>query len=147
VWHAQTVDTAVAELATFSSAEVCARAGITYRKLDYWCRTGVLRPLVDATGSGSQRRFSSANLAAARAAGQLAALGAPTKVRAAVAAEMAELDEGPGDWLVVTPAGRIFRSDDLGSLVAGLPAVLHDALAGVWVVDLRDALDEPALAG
>ena len=33
--------------------------GITYRQLDYWARTGLFRPsITDATGSGSQRRYS-----------------------------------------------------------------------------------------
>jgi DNA-binding transcriptional MerR regulator len=33
--------------------------GITYRQLDYWARTGLLRPsIADASGSGSQRRYS-----------------------------------------------------------------------------------------
>lgn len=43
-----------------TSLEVCRRAGITYRQLDYWCRTGVVEPLIDARGSGSQRRFTQA---------------------------------------------------------------------------------------
>jgi DNA-binding transcriptional MerR regulator len=38
---------------------VCTLVGITYRQLDYWARTGLLRPsIADATGSGSQRRYS-----------------------------------------------------------------------------------------
>jgi DNA-binding transcriptional MerR regulator len=33
--------------------------GITYRQLDYWARTDLVRPsLVDATGSGSRRLYS-----------------------------------------------------------------------------------------
>jgi DNA-binding transcriptional MerR regulator len=33
--------------------------GITYRQLDYWARTGLLRPsLQEANGSGSQRLYS-----------------------------------------------------------------------------------------
>ena len=33
--------------------------GITYRQLDYWARTGLLRPSIsEARGSGSQRRYS-----------------------------------------------------------------------------------------
>jgi len=33
--------------------------GITYRQLDYWARTDLVRPsLVDAKGSGSRRRYS-----------------------------------------------------------------------------------------
>lgn len=37
----------------------CAAAGITYRQLDYWARTGLLQPSVrPAKGSGSQRLYS-----------------------------------------------------------------------------------------
>lgn len=36
----------------------CAAAGITYRQLDYWARTGLVEPTVrDAHGSGSQRLY------------------------------------------------------------------------------------------
>ena len=39
-----------------SSAEI---VGITYRQLDYWARTNLVRPsLTDAEGSGSRRRYS-----------------------------------------------------------------------------------------
>src|SRR5213083_2481830 len=37
----------------------CNAAGITYRQLDYWARTGLVEPSVrEATGSGSQRLYS-----------------------------------------------------------------------------------------
>ncbi|MDP9434813.1 MAG: MerR family transcriptional regulator [Actinomycetota bacterium] len=37
----------------------CAAAGITYRQLDYWARTGLVEPSVrEAAGSGSQRLYS-----------------------------------------------------------------------------------------
>ena len=43
----------------FRGPQVCAIVGITYRQLDYWARTGLLRPsIADAQGSGSQRRYS-----------------------------------------------------------------------------------------
>jgi DNA-binding transcriptional MerR regulator len=43
----------------FRGPKVCALIGITYRQLDYWARTGLLRPsLADARGSGTQRRYS-----------------------------------------------------------------------------------------
>jgi DNA-binding transcriptional MerR regulator len=43
----------------FRGTQVCTVVGITYRQLDYWARTGLLRPsIVDATGSGSKRRYS-----------------------------------------------------------------------------------------
>jgi DNA-binding transcriptional MerR regulator len=42
---------------------VCSIVGITYRQLDYWARTGLLRPSVcDAKGSGTQRRYSYSDL-------------------------------------------------------------------------------------
>jgi DNA-binding transcriptional MerR regulator len=37
----------------------CSAAGITYRQLDYWARTGLVDPSIrSATGSGSQRLYS-----------------------------------------------------------------------------------------
>jgi len=43
----------------FRGPQVCAVVGITYRQLDYWARTDLLRPsIADAKGSGSQRRYS-----------------------------------------------------------------------------------------
>lgn len=45
--------------AGFRGPQVCNLVGITYRQLDYWARTGLLRPsLADARGSGSQRLYS-----------------------------------------------------------------------------------------
>ena len=45
--------------AGFSGPQVCTIVGITYRQLDYWARTDLVRPsLVDARGSGTQRRYS-----------------------------------------------------------------------------------------
>jgi len=43
----------------FGGPQVCALVGITYRQLDYWARTGLLRPsLAEARGSGTKRRYS-----------------------------------------------------------------------------------------
>jgi DNA-binding transcriptional MerR regulator len=43
----------------YRGPQVCSIVGITYRQLDYWARTNLIRPsLVDARGSGSQRRYS-----------------------------------------------------------------------------------------
>lgn len=43
----------------YRGPQVCALVGITYRQLDYWARTGLLRPsLADARGSGTQRLYS-----------------------------------------------------------------------------------------
>jgi DNA-binding transcriptional MerR regulator len=43
----------------FSGPTVCRIVGITYRQLDYWARTDLIRPsIADARGSGTQRRYS-----------------------------------------------------------------------------------------
>ena len=43
----------------FRGPQVCSIVGISYRQLDYWARTGLLRPSIsEAKGSGSQRRYS-----------------------------------------------------------------------------------------
>ncbi len=50
-------DTTVA--ASYSGKRTAEIVGITYRQLDYWARTDLVRPsLADANGSGSRRRYS-----------------------------------------------------------------------------------------
>lgn len=45
--------------AGFRGPMACSAAGITYRQLDYWARTGLVDPTVrSATGSGTQRLYS-----------------------------------------------------------------------------------------
>jgi DNA-binding transcriptional MerR regulator len=49
----------------YSGPQVCKIVGISYRQLDYWARTDLLRPsLADAAGSGTQRRYSYRDLVA-----------------------------------------------------------------------------------
>jgi DNA-binding transcriptional MerR regulator len=43
----------------YRGVTACSAAGITYRQLDYWARTGLVVPSVrDASGSGTQRLYS-----------------------------------------------------------------------------------------
>lgn len=59
-------DPATSDLSSVSSAThgfrgvvACQAAGISYRQLDYWARTGLVMPSVrNATGSGSARLYS-----------------------------------------------------------------------------------------
>jgi DNA-binding transcriptional MerR regulator len=45
--------------AGYSGTQTAKVVGITYRQLDYWARTGLLKPsIAEATGSGSRRRYS-----------------------------------------------------------------------------------------
>ncbi|MFC9842983.1 MerR family transcriptional regulator [Streptomyces sp. NPDC060223] len=50
---------AVSEEIGYRGPTACAAAGITYRQLDYWARTGLVEPSVrSAYGSGTQRLYS-----------------------------------------------------------------------------------------
>ena len=47
----------------FSGTQAAKIVGISYRQLDYWARTDLVRPtLSDASGSGSRRRYSYTDL-------------------------------------------------------------------------------------
>jgi DNA-binding transcriptional MerR regulator len=47
------------ELVGYRGPTACSAAGITYRQLDYWARTGLVVPSIrSASGSGSQRLYS-----------------------------------------------------------------------------------------
>src|SRR5438132_12507548 len=47
----------------YRGPQVCSIVGITYRQLDYWARTDLLRPSIsDARGSGTQRVYSYTDL-------------------------------------------------------------------------------------
>jgi DNA-binding transcriptional MerR regulator len=56
---AEAQEMAALDVGGFHGPVVCALVGITYRQLDYWARTGLLRPsLVEAKGSGTKRVYS-----------------------------------------------------------------------------------------
>ena len=56
----------------FRGPQVCKIVGITYRQLDYWARTDLVRPSIsDARGSGTQRIYSYTDLVGLRTIKQL----------------------------------------------------------------------------
>jgi|GEM_PF-39139 len=70
----------------FRGPQVCKIIGITYRQLDYWARTDLLRPSVhDARGSGSQRLYSYTDLVQLKVIKRLIAAGvSPRATRKAI---------------------------------------------------------------
>jgi DNA-binding transcriptional MerR regulator len=55
----QPSDPDAAEIVGYRGVTACHAAGISYRQLDYWARTGLVVPSVrDASGSGTQRLYS-----------------------------------------------------------------------------------------
>jgi DNA-binding transcriptional MerR regulator len=61
--NAQLNDQQLAKALGYSGTQTATVVGITYRQLDYWARTDLIRPtLSDASGSGSRRRYSYTDL-------------------------------------------------------------------------------------
>ncbi|MFD7614243.1 MerR family transcriptional regulator [Streptomyces sp. NPDC059828] len=57
--HMNAAHDATSEAIGYRGPTACAAAGITYRQLDYWARTGLVEPSVRAAyGSGTQRLYS-----------------------------------------------------------------------------------------
>lgn len=55
----ESMPSAIESAQGYRSPVACTVAGITYRQLDYWARTGLVEPTVrDVTGSGNQRLYS-----------------------------------------------------------------------------------------
>ena len=52
-------ENSISPVDSFSGKKAADVVGISYRQLDYWARTNLIRPsLADAKGSGSRRRYS-----------------------------------------------------------------------------------------
>jgi len=57
------IDADLADQIGYSGTQAATVVGISYRQLDYWAQTDLIRPsLTDAAGSGSRRRYSYADL-------------------------------------------------------------------------------------
>lgn len=78
----------------YRAPQVCRLVGITYRQLDYWARTGLLKPsLQEAQGSGSQRLYSFGDIVQLKVVKRLLDAGMSLKrIRSAVRILRGELD-------------------------------------------------------
>jgi DNA-binding transcriptional MerR regulator len=100
---------------SFSGPQAARVAGVTYRQLDYWARTGLIAPSIqEAHGSGTQRHYSFGDLVRLRAVAQLIAAGIDLrKVRRAVEV-LRQQSEDLGSLTVVSDGTTIYacRSPD-----------------------------------
>lgn len=68
-------------MTTYSTPEVCALTGVSYRMLDYWVRSGAVLPLVAGSGHDYQdRRWDDNDLATVRVLAALAEHGYAMRV-------------------------------------------------------------------
>ena len=132
----------------YSGPEVCRVVGITYRQLDYWARTDLVRPsLADARGSGTQRRYSYQDLVRLKVVKSL--LDAGVKLQAARAAiDYLRDDLGEPKWetasLVLDGSNSVLArdGDQLVDLVRKGQGVLNLVPLGSMVHELDAAIVE-----
>lgn len=115
----------------------CAAAGITYRQLDYWARTGLLEPSIrPAHGSGSQRLYSFRDILVLKIVKRLLDTGvslqnirtAVTYLRARGVADLAQItlmSDGASVYECMSP-------DDVVDLLQGGQGVFGIAVGAVW---------------
>jgi DNA-binding transcriptional MerR regulator len=132
----------------FRGPQVCKVVGITYRQLDYWARTDLLRPsLADAHGSGSQRLYSYSDIVELKVIKQLLDAGVNLgQARRAIAC----LRESGGDLatanLVLGTQGTVLArsGEEIVDLLRGgqgvfnivpLAAVVDEVDAAILVLD------------
>ncbi len=135
----------------YRGPQVCKVVGITYRQLDYWARTGLLRPsIADAHGSGTQRLYSYSDLLELKVIKQLLDGGISLQ-RARRALECLReglgADLGSANLVLVGSDSVLARSDgEVVDLLKGGQGVLNIVpLSGV-VEELDAAIIEIGLA-
>jgi DNA-binding transcriptional MerR regulator len=116
----------------------CAAAGITYRQLDYWARTGLVEPSIRAaSGSGTQRLYGFRDILVLKVVKRLLDTGISLQqIRAAVAylrehgtadlAQVTLMSDGVSVYECTSP-------DEVVDLLAGGQGVFGIALGRVWM--------------
>jgi DNA-binding transcriptional MerR regulator len=121
--------------------------GISYRQLDYWARTGLVRPSVrDAQGSGTQRLYSFQDLALLRLIKRMLDSGVGLQQIRKAWGTLRELKEPPLGTTLVSDGSRIYAVDSPGEVVDLLAkgqGVFAIALDKVWT-DLEGSLAKPS---
>jgi len=121
----------------FRGPVACAAAGITYRQLDYWARTGLIAPSVrPASGSGTQRLYGFRDILLLKVIKRLLDTGISLQqIRTAVASlrehgiedltQITLMSDGASVYMCTSP-------DEVIDLLAGGQGVFGIALGGVW---------------
>jgi DNA-binding transcriptional MerR regulator len=115
----------------------CAAAGITYRQLDYWARTGLVEPAIrPASGSGTQRLYSFRDILVLKIVKRLLDAGVSLQQIRKAVEHLA--DRGVQDLTQITlmsDGASVYEctsSDEVVDLLAGGQGVFGIAVGRVW---------------
>jgi DNA-binding transcriptional MerR regulator len=115
----------------------CNAAGITYRQLDYWARTGLVEPSVrSATGSGSQRLYSFRDILLLKVIKRLLDAGISLQqIRSAVQHLRARGTDDLTRVTLMSDGATVYEctsNDEVIDLLQGGQGVFGIAIGGVW---------------
>ena len=115
----------------------CSAAGITYRQLDYWARTGLVEPTVrGATGSGTQRLYSFRDILLLKVIKRLLDAGISLQqIRTAVQHLRARGTDDLTRVTLMSDGASVYEctsNDEVIDLLQGGQGVFGIAIGGVW---------------
>jgi DNA-binding transcriptional MerR regulator len=115
----------------------CNAAGITYRQLDYWARTGLVEPSVrGATGSGTQRLYSFRDILILKIIKRLLDAGISLQqIRTAVQHLRERGTEDLTRVTLMSDGASVYEctsTDEVIDLLQGGQGVFGIAIGGVW---------------
>jgi DNA-binding transcriptional MerR regulator len=124
----------------------CAAAGITYRQLDYWARTGLVEPTVrPASGSGTQRLYSFRDILVLKIVKRLLDTGVSLQqIRQAVRHLRDRGVEDLAGITLMSDGASVYEctsADEVVDLVQGGQGVFGIAVGVVWR-DVENALSQ-----
>lgn len=125
------------ENAGYRGPTACSAAGITYRQLDYWARTGLVEPTVrTATGSGTQRLYGFRDILVLRVVKRLLDSGVSLQqIRTAVEHLRERGVEDLSRITLMSDGASVYEctsDDQVIDLVQGGQGVFGIALGKVW---------------
>jgi DNA-binding transcriptional MerR regulator len=116
--------------------EVTRIVGISYRQLDYWARTGLVRPsIADAKGSGTQRQYSFQDLALLRIIKKLLDTGVSLQQIRKAMDSLRQMGEPATGTTLVSDGTRIYAVDSpegVVDLLAKGQGVFALAVDRIW---------------
>ncbi|MFJ4879254.1 MerR family transcriptional regulator [Streptomyces sp. NPDC088745] len=134
------------ETVGYRGPTACAAAGITYRQLDYWARTGLVEPSVrPAYGSGTQRLYSFRDVVVLKIVKRFLDTGvALQNIRAAVQHLRARGFQDLERMTLMSDGATVYECtspDEVVSLLQGGQGVFGIAVGVVWR-DVETALSQ-----